>query len=700
MNLFALSGLLLAITCILLALIVSFYKKTKLHYMWILFNIVIAVWGLGAFLIGKASTPSSALLSWKIAHVGVIFIPVCFFHSICIFCNIEAKRKKYIFYAYLQGLIFIILNFSGLLISKVKFVFNTIYYNEPTNLIYPVFVFIWISLVIWANYELINYYLNNSGVKKKQSLYFLIGVLLGFSGGVTNFFPMFGIGIYPFGNLTIPIYCLITTYAILRYHLLDISVVFKRSMAYSLSAGLLMGLFVVMVMSITRLFSAFVHVDSLAVNIASALVIALLFNPLRNYIQRVIDGLFYKKSYDYFATVRQVSSTLTIMFDLQKIYKFIGDTVYEVLGLKDVYLLASLSGGDLGVVYHDSRRRRSRKPKDRPEGDEEVMKLSDKSGIARFFRRSGDLLVKDELSVREETPGEETAEKIRDELKGFRGEAAAPVFVDRELALLMILGEKSSGDTFTNEDMDLLRTISDQTAIAIKNARLYQDKVNSEKLASIGMMSATFAHEIRNPLTSLKTFAQLMPEKYNDVEFRETFSRIVVGEIEKIDGLIKDLLDFASEKKSGHINNFNLTELIDGIADEIKNKLEFEKSEITVSRDYNGTAVNMAGDAGKLKQAFSNIMINGCQAMHGEGELRIDIKPDAGHVEIKIEDTGEGIHPDDLPGIFDPFVTTKDMGIGLGLAISKRIIENHNGEIHVESQLSKGTTFFVSLPIL
>ena len=85
--------------------------------------------------------------------------------------------------------------------------------------------------------------------------------------------------------------------------------------------------------------------------------------------------------------------------------------------------------------------------------------------------------------------------------------------------------------------------------------------------------------------------------------------------------------------------------------------------------------------------------------MHGEGVMQIDIRPNGKHIDVSVEDTGEGIHPEDLPKIFDPFVTTKEMGVGLGLAISKRIIENHSGKIHIKSQLAKGTTFTISLPV-
>ena len=338
------------------------------------------------------------------------------------------------------------------------------------------------------------------------------------------------------------------------------------------------------------------------------------------------------------------------------------------------------------------------KKKTGPEKTEEI-KVNKFPGIVKFFKTSNNILIKEELPNYEELLGQETIDRIKKDLEVFHGEVVVPVFIDKKLTLLLVLGEKISGDIFTNEDINLLNTISVQAAIAVKNARLYQEKINSERLASIGMMSATFAHEIRNPLTSLKTFAQLMPEKYNDIEFRDTFSRIVVGEIEKIDGLISDLLDFSSNKKPTRINNFNLTELVDKIVDYVKGKLEFEKSKIVVEKNYNGAVINMSGDAGKLKQAFSNIIINGCQAMNDEGMLRVNIKPNGKNVDVIVEDTGEGIHPEDLPKIFDPFITTKERGIGLGLAISKRVIEDHNGKIHVKSQLARGTTFTITLPV-
>jgi signal transduction histidine kinase len=703
MNAFTTAGLLLGITCLSLMLIVLIQGKTKLHRTWALFNLAVSLWGFGAFLIGLSSTSSLAIINWRLAHIGGIFIPVSFFHTICIFSNVEVKRKKFIIFAYLQGLFFLFLNFTDLFIVKVKLIFKSLYYNQAATLFYQVFFFIWLSLVVWGFYELIVYYKKSSGIKKNQSLYLLVGMLIGFSGGSTNFLPMFGIDIYPFGNFTIPIYCLISTFAILRYQLMDINVVIKRTAVYSLSAGLLTGLFVILVMTITNLFSAIVQVDSFKISVFAAFLIAILFNPLRNKVQTIIDKVFYKKTYDYYATIRKVSRDLASIFDFQKIYSYVGDIIFSTLGLKRIYLLAAIPGGSYGVVYHTKKEDKQKKKRANSEPDsinyDEKVRINNRSWMVRFCKKSGDIIVKDELQAVEVKFGPKVVGWIKSELELFHGETVVPIFVDGRLSLLIILGEKLSGDMFTSEDINLLNTISNQTAIAIKNAGLYKDKIHSERLASIGMMSATFAHEVRNPLTSLKTFAQLMPEKYNDEEFRTTFSKIVEGEIEKIDGLIGDLLDFSTEKKASRVNNFDLVDLVDETINYVKGKFDFEQKNITVEKKYKESEINMSGDATNLRQAFVNIITNGCQAMNGNGLLRVEIDQNRRNVDIAITDTGKGIHPDDVSKIFDPFITTKEVGVGLGLAISKRIVEDHKGKIIVKSELSKGSTFTISLPV-
>jgi len=698
MNLFAIAGLSCAISCIVLSLLTVVFGKTKLQRLLLCFNMVVAVWGVGLFLVGIAENEPKAILGWQIAHLGGFFIGTFFYHMVCVFCEIQ--RRKLIYFAYIQAILFNILNFgTNHLFTNTRFVFG-IYYNDVTLLL-VLGILSYLSLVFLSYVELSRFLKKTKGYKRTQTLYIIFAFMIGFVGGTSTFLPEFRIDLlYPFGNFGITLYCLIVSYAILRYRLMDIKLVFRKSMVYSLSAGILTSLFVVLVLAMTKFLSYVAGISSFAITVIAALIIAFLFNPLKNKIQSFIDKSFYKKSYDYYPTIREISRRLTSIFDLDEVFSYVGNVIYSTLGLTSIYLLLPAPGKGFEVVYHKlhkpDKHKKIHRESVHSEGQIEIRKNSE---IVQYFKKSDDILVKDELPGLERKLGEEIIERINGELRPFDGEAAVPVFSDKKLILLFILGEKLSGDMFTHEDINLLNIVSNQVTIAVKNALLYKDKVHTERLASIGMMSATFAHEIRNPLTSLKTFAQLMPEKYNDEEFRDTFSKIVVREIDRINSLINDLLDFSTEKQGGRVNEFNLKLFMDEILEYIKGRLEVEKQNILIEKVYNNVKINLDGDMEKLKQAFINILNNGCQAMNGEGVLKVEIKPNARNVDIVIEDTGEGIHPDDLPKIFDPFVTTKEMGVGLGLAISKRVIEDHKGKIRVKSKLSQGTTFTVSLPM-
>ena len=128
--------------------------------------------------------------------------------------------------------------------------------------------------------------------------------------------------------------------------------------------------------------------------------------------------------------------------------------------------------------------------------------------------------------------------------------------------------------------------------------------------------------------------------------------------------------------------------------------MRLEEKNIIIEKKYGNNAINMPGSAGMLKYAFANILDNGCQAMAGEGALKVDIETNGKLISVMIEDTGDGISSEDINKIFDPFYTTKSLGIGLGLAISKRIIEDYGGMIRVKSRLAEGTVFQISLPVV
>ncbi len=255
---------------------------------------------------------------------------------------------------------------------------------------------------------------------------------------------------------------------------MDINIVFKKTAVYSLSVGLLVGSFVMVVLAITKYLSHLAGITSSTITAIAALLIALLFNPLRNRIQTIIDKTFYKKTYDYYSTIQKVSHELASSFSLGRIYSFIGDIILSALGLKNIYFLSLVPGGKYVVVmvYSTSHEKDSvqrdketvnieKDPEVRTNITENKMQESEMAidGNSEIVK----LLKTYDVVIREELPqihkiNQEVVDKVNTDLKPFEGEAVVPVFVDNNLELLMVLSEKISGDIFTSEDIKLLHT--------------------------------------------------------------------------------------------------------------------------------------------------------------------------------------------------------------------------------------------------
>ena len=230
-------------------------------------------------------------------------------------------------------------------------------------------------------------------------------------------------------------------------------------------------------------------------------------------------------------------------------------------------------------------------------------------------------------------------------------------------------------------------------------------------LASLGTLSAGMAHEIKNPLVTLKTFSQLLPERYADAEFRTTFSELVGKEVNRIDGIVNQLLKFGKPAKAT-LRPVSIREVL-GQSLQLVSVPMRRKSVSAVTR-WCGDNDLVNGDANLLEQAFVNFFLNAIDAMAEDGSLRVTteiITPgtaSAGswesvlsyrHLRITIADTGAGIRQEDISHIFDPFFTTKDTGTGLGLSVAHGIVQEHMGLIDVESQIGRGTAFHIVLPL-
>jgi len=270
---------------------------------------------------------------------------------------------------------------------------------------------------------------------------------------------------------------------------------------------------------------------------------------------------------------------------------------------------------------------------------------------------------------------------------------------------------------FTVEDQKLLAAVAAQAAVAIENATLYREieeknralsesyeqlrqtqraLVAKEKLALLGEMAATVAHEIRNPLTAVRGFAQRIARKISSDGRVCEYCRLIVEEVDRLNRVIKDVLDFA-RRRSPALEPTDVNVLLRDIVHLLQEELV--QNEITTIPLLDLSLPKILLDPAQIKQVLVNLIQNARQAIGREGTLTLATERVDDWAVLSVSDTGGGIAPELLDRIWEPFFTTRSHGTGLGLALVRRVVEDHGGRVEVESRLGEGATFRVFLPI-
>ena len=217
-----------------------------------------------------------------------------------------------------------------------------------------------------------------------------------------------------------------------------------------------------------------------------------------------------------------------------------------------------------------------------------------------------------------------------------------------------------------------------------------------DRLANLGLFSASIAHEIKNGLVAINTHCEILLEKGVEKGEDIEMAKVVRRELKRIDELVTQMLRLAAPKPPAMVpvNAHALLDLSLRLLDhQINGRM------ITLKRDYRAVHEMVRGDESRLQQAFMNLLLNAVEAMGHGGKLTVTTESADGCMRISIQDTGAGIAPENFALIFDTFFTTKKHGTGLGLAISRRVVEEHQGTIDVQSKLGHGSTFCISLPL-
>jgi PAS domain S-box-containing protein len=234
----------------------------------------------------------------------------------------------------------------------------------------------------------------------------------------------------------------------------------------------------------------------------------------------------------------------------------------------------------------------------------------------------------------------------------------------------------------------------------------------ADQLSSVGTLAAGMAHEIKNPLVTIKTFTQLLPMRYDDADFRKDFSSLVAHEVSRIDGIVNHLLNF-SKPSQPHLVPMKLHETVEKTLKLIHEQLA--QKNIVLNNKFEAQLDLISGDADLLTQTLVNFNLNAIEAIESDGTINVtttncayrfaqdDNSNDAvtkSCIRLQISDTGKGIAREQLQKIFDPFFTSKSEGTGMGLSVAHGIIREHHGAIEVDSYPGKGTTFSIYIPVL
>jgi signal transduction histidine kinase len=218
----------------------------------------------------------------------------------------------------------------------------------------------------------------------------------------------------------------------------------------------------------------------------------------------------------------------------------------------------------------------------------------------------------------------------------------------------------------------------------------------SEKLSTLGEMAAVLAHEIRNPLGSIRGTAEILRDDYRPGDPKHEFIEIQIKETERLNHVVEDFLRMARQKPV-ELRDCSIREELETIVTLVAK--DAHDRGITLHLEQNTGQAIVRGDGEKLRQAFLNIVINALQATPAGGTVSIVCRPGDACLEICFIDSGSGIEAADLAKIFEPFYTTKPDGTGLGLAVTRKIVEGHGGTLCIESTPGSGTTVTVKLPV-
>jgi signal transduction histidine kinase len=409
--------------------------------------------------------------------------------------------------------------------------------------------------------------------------------------------------------------------------------------------------------------------------------------------ERIMQERMFGGRYGYQDTLSHLVKELSRMPTIDQVLESVASTVHAQMQVSRVMIFMQ----DMLTGNYKLRAESGLGPED----DADTLELKENAGIVEWLSGNTDILVREEMARRVEPWHKQ---KLDEELNKLKVSVCAPMILDGRLVGLVGIGEKLSREMFFVSDLRVLETLATEVALAAKYRRMEDEVSRKNRLVELGTIAAGVAHEIRNPLASIKTFAQLMPERMEDPEFKNEFSKLVLKDVDRITKVIESMLAFARPAQVT-MGSHSANDLVEEAILLVQPRLKSKKVELT--REFHGNPV-ITVDKHQILQVLVNILSNATDALQERGRIRVatgvsqrnlggDGDRNQTYAVIEVSDNGPGIPASVRGRLFDPFFTTKKEGTGLGLSISQKIVRDHGGAITVSSVEGKGTSFQVHL---
>ena len=685
---------------LLITFLLSSGKQSPVRRQYVNFLYAVLGWAAAYFLWRISESEVYAEMYCKMLTSSAGFLSITFYHFCLILAG--AKTPRTLAVGYVIAVLLVVFTCFGWIVAGVSPKAGHLFWPDA-GILMPLYLAYFTFYFIASGWVLIRAGRQHLGRRASDHLYVLCSTVVGFIGGSTNFPLWYDIPIQPYGNVLVAIYSFTVAYGLYSNRISGIRMDVSKA-AFGLFLNLSVALFYLLFAGLYR--TIFSHpyepYEMWMHGVAAFCVSSVVFwgvPRLKFKMEKVLEGVFRSERASALSRLKDLPTKLTDITEDEAIFEMTADTVMQSLDVTGVAVCAlePFDSAYRCAVSAGIFSRMSESPT-----------IDVDNPIVEVLNRQAVCVVLDQIYEEMNQYYYQALVDLRNDLKVS---VIVPIFANHEVYGLILLGPPKQPRVWSEEEISILFSVGAQIGINFRTRDFERRASEVDKLVALGTMAAGLAHEIRNPLVSVQTLSSMIQTGKSLTRVSEQFKDVLLRDVKRIASIVEGVALYSQNQK-GKMAQVSINTVLSNSID-ISSDLAKEQGVVLSYKPIGDEDMLISANMGQLVQVFGNLIENAIQALSGSDipAVKISVTKRKAYrrggqswLEVVIADNGPGIPKAILDRVFDPFITSKDtgardkqMGMGLGLAISKRIIENHNGAITVSNDPKGGAKFMVSL---